>query len=250
MNIIIDGKNCECERGEFLRDVAFRNDIFIPGLCHHDGLAGASCCRVCIVEMAESGRRKIVSSCVYPIEDICVVFTNSEKVQEQRAMILAFLAKSAPESEEVANLARVYNAPGLPRLKAAKEGRCILCGACVNACGKLGAGAISAINRGIDKKIATPYDEANPDCIGCGSCAAVCPVKAIPLSEEKGVRSIWNKDFTLRYCTECGEEAGTAEEASFAALKAGIPEDTLCGKCRQKKMAGQIARTYGLRTED
>jgi len=246
VNIIIDGKNCECEKGEFLRDIAFRNDVFIPGLCHSNAMPGSSCCRVCLVEIAEKGERKVVSSCVYPVEDICVVFTDSEKVRELRAMVLTLLSKYAPESDMISAMANANGAFEISRMRPAEKGKCIMCGSCVRVCSELGAGAISAVNRGITKKISTPYSESNPDCIGCMSCAKICPVNAIDAKETADNRSIWGKDFTLLYCPECGEVTGTAEEIAFAAKKTKTEVSTLCRNCRKKKMADQIALTYGL----
>ena len=246
MNIIIDGKSCACEKGEFLREVARRNGITIPGLCHHNGLPGQGCCRVCVVEVFERGWGKIVVSCVYPVAGECEVFTNSEKVREQRAMIIALLAKRSPQSAEIAGLAKAYGAPELPRLQAAGEGKCMMCGLCARACKELGAYAISTVNRGITKKIATPYHEPNPACLGCGSCAAVCPTKAIDMTETTAKRMIWNKEFALTYCVECGALLGTAEETAYAAQKAGLEAQGLCELCRKRKIADSMAHAFGL----
>ena len=246
MNIIIDGKKCECAKGEFLRVVARRNGITVPGLCHHNGLPGQGCCRLCVVEIVERGQSKIVVSCVYPINDDCEVFTKSDKVREQREMILTLLAKRAPASVEIAALAKAYGAPKLPRLRAATEGKCIMCGLCARACKELGAGAISTVNRGITKEIATPYNEPNPACIGCGSCAAICPVKAIDMTETADSRIIWGREFKLNRCAECDALLGTAEETAYAAHRVGLKEHGLCDKCRKKKMADSLAHTYGL----
>ena len=67
MRVIIDGRECLARRGEYLLDVAKRNGIFIPTLCHSDALPGQSSCRMCIVEVVEGGRSKTVASCVYPV---------------------------------------------------------------------------------------------------------------------------------------------------------------------------------------
>jgi NADH dehydrogenase/NADH:ubiquinone oxidoreductase subunit G len=245
MKIIIDGKSCECEKGEFIREVARRNGITIPGLCHHAGLPGQGCCRVCVVEVFEHGHGKIVVSCVYPIAGECEVFTKSELVRGQRGMTLALLAKRAPASAEIAALAKAYDAPDLHRLQAG-EGKCIMCGLCARACKELGAGAISTVNRGIEKEIATPYHEPNPACLGCGSCAAVCPTKAIDITETAAHRSIWDNEFKLKYCTRCGALLGTAEEIAFAEQKAGLESHDLCEICRKKKIALELAGVYGI----
>jgi NADH dehydrogenase/NADH:ubiquinone oxidoreductase subunit G len=246
MNIIIDGKSCGCEKGEFLREVARRNGVTIPGLCHHAGLPGQGCCRLCVVEVSERGWSKTVVSCVYPIAGECEVFTKSEKVREQRAIVIALLAKRAPASAEIAALAKYYQAPELPRLRPAAEGKCIMCGLCARACKELGAGAISSVNRGIAKEIATPYHEPNPACLGCGSCASVCPTKAIEITETAASRVIWGREFALKYCPECGALLGTAEEMAYAVQRAGLEEHGLCEICRQRKIAASLAHTYGL----
>ena len=85
LTITIDGVECTCQKGEYLYDVAKRNGIWIPVLCRHDAFDDhRACCRICIVEVEERGRRKVVTACVYPIEQECAVFTKSEKILEER----------------------------------------------------------------------------------------------------------------------------------------------------------------------
>jgi predicted molibdopterin-dependent oxidoreductase YjgC len=61
MNITIDGKVCEAEYGEYILDIAKRNNIHIPSLCHSDALPGQASCRVCIVDIVEKGWHKTVT---------------------------------------------------------------------------------------------------------------------------------------------------------------------------------------------
>ena len=92
INVTIDGKACTCEKGEYAYDVARRNGIFIPVLCRHDAFEDhRACCRICIVEVEERGRTKVVTSCVYPIENECEIRTNTERIREERAVLLALL---------------------------------------------------------------------------------------------------------------------------------------------------------------
>lgn len=235
MQIRIDGKLFECEVGETILAVARRNGIAIPTLCHHEGLSGQGCCRVCIVE--QNGR--ITPACVTQIEAECEIVTNSEKVKAQRGIILALLKKRAPDSQVVSDLAENYNAPGLQRLKAASSGKCILCGLCVRACRSLGTGAISTIFRGTEKRVGTPFDDSSPDCIGCASCAFVCPTGAIEFEDIEGKRHIWHREFDLLYCRECGTVLGTKEAIAFADDK-GSCDHTLCDACRKKVIAEKV----------
>ena len=245
MIITINGMACACEPGEYLLQIARRNRIVIPTFCHHEGLPGQGCCRVCIVEVEIRGRRNIVSSCVYPVEQECTVFTDSDRVKKQRGIVLALMHSHAPESERVTRLCKMYGIPEYERFITNPGEKCIMCGLCVKACASLGTGAIAAMNRGVDKEISTPYDKPSADCVGCGSCSRVCPTGAIGLAEDAFTRTIWEKEFTLRFCERCKKPAGTLEEIELAAKKAGIETPVLCGECRKKAIADAMARTYG-----
>lgn len=246
IDIIIDGKKCTCEPGEFLLEVAKRNGIYIPTLCHHAGVAEQGCCRVCLVEVVEKGRSKIVVSCVYPVERPCEVFTNSDRVRENRAVVLMLLHERAPESEEITAMCREYGAMEGERFKALDGEKCIMCGLCARACASLGTGAISTVGRGTQKKIATPYEEPSKDCIGCLSCVKICPTGAIPYKEDDNQRVIWDRSFDLVHCEKCGAVIGTREELQEAAKRCDEEPDTLCAECRKAKMADVLAHTYGL----
>lgn len=185
INVTIDRKKCTCKRGEYLYDVAKRNGIFIPALCRHDAFEDhRACCRICICEVEINGRTKIVTSCVYPIERDCIVRTNSKKIQEERKVIYALLKSRAPQSD------LVMPDDGFDRLTSLDNEKCILCGLCVQACDALGSGAISTVNRGTEKEVNTPYADPSLTCIGCLSCANVCPTAAIEFSENSKNRTI------------------------------------------------------------
>ena len=245
MTITINGKPCACEKGEFLLQVARRNGIEIPTLCHHEAIAGQGCCRLCIVEVVERGRGRIVVSCVFPVEHECEVLTDSEKVRRERGMILRLLEKRAPESPEIRALCEKYAAPEIDRFVRADGEKCVLCGLCAKACGELGVGAISTAGRGVAKEVATPYHEPSSVCVGCGSCASICPTGAIEVAETADTRTIWGKSFHLVRCKRCGQVIGTREELDFAARKSGQEPDGLCRSCRQERMAEVFSRTYG-----
>ena len=247
MIITIDSKPCVCEPGEYLLEIAARNGIAIPSLCRHDGLQRQACCRVCIVEVETDGKRGVVTACVYPVERECEVFTESENIKRQRRMILRLLRAKAPQSAEVTRLCDEYGVVETDdRFERDADGKCILCALCAKACQSLGTGAIGTAGRGVAKIVTTPYDEPSLACVGCASCAAVCPTGFIEVSESDDRRSIWNKTFQLETCKNCGAVMGTLPELWRAAQKQGLDETPeLCETCRKKAITDVMAATYG-----
>ena len=244
LTITIDGKECTCEKGEYLYDVAKRNDIWIPVLCRHDAFEDhRACCRICIVEVEIRGRRKVVTACVYPVEQECTVYTQSEKIVEERAVIMALLAHRAPDSDRMGEMNKFLGRSGFDRLVSIDNEKCILCGLCVQACNSLGTGAISTVNRGTDKMVDTPYGNPSAFCVGCLSCANVCPTGAIEYTQTETTRTIWHREFEVLHCAECGEPMGTPESVRHAVGKdAEMP--TVCDACRKKKLANEMMHTY------
>jgi len=245
MEIKINGVSCHSEAGEFILAVARRNRIPIPTLCHHDGLPGQGCCRVCLVEAVENGWAKMVMACVYPVTDGLEVFTNTDRVEAVRRQNLALLRLRAPEAERVRQLCKLYKVPDDERFEAMAGERCILCGLCARACLALGTGAIATVHRGVAKKIAAPYEEPPEDCIGCGSCAESCPTSAIPMEETAETRTIWGRVFTMLRCARCGVPFTTEEAARHAAESTGQEAAAFCPRCRRERIGATMCDVYG-----
>ena len=68
MNASINGREYTFESGETILQVARRNNIFIPTLCHFQPLDHKpGTCRVCLVEATDkNGRTEMVTSCNTP----------------------------------------------------------------------------------------------------------------------------------------------------------------------------------------
>jgi NADH dehydrogenase/NADH:ubiquinone oxidoreductase subunit G len=241
ITVTIDVTVCTAEKGEYILDIAERTGIFIPHLCHHPALPGLGACRLCVVEVNEGGRPSVVVSCVYPVTKDCEVATDNAKIKRLRANVIALLRDRAPAAVEMQGLAYVHGVPANDRFTAVADEKCILCGLCAKACAEMGTGAISTVGRGIAKKIATPYEEASPDCIGCTACAQVCPTHAIEFSDDGKTRAIWGKTFELVTCADCGKPFATREELDHLES-----DETRCADCRKKAAADVFAGAFGV----
>jgi len=245
MRVIIDDKECEASYGEYILQVAKRNDIYIPTLCHSDALPGEGSCRLCVVEVIDKGQSTVVTSCIYPITKEITVVTNSKKITNMRKTIVMLLSARVPNNKVVRKLREEFGISEVTRFRLEELEQCVLCGLCVKACEKLGSSAIAAVNRGVTKKISTPYDEPSLVCIGCGACAYVCPTNAITISEDNGSRKIWGKEFELIKCESCGEFYASKEEVEFSAKK--LNEKSIqhnCRKCRKKVNAEKFKEIF------
>lgn len=246
MKVVIDDKTCEAEYGEYILAVAKRNGIDIPTLCHSDALPGLGSCRLCIVELVEAQKTKVVASCIYPITRELEIRTDSYKIIRMRKTIMKLLLSRDPENEYLNRIARQYGLQPLklPKLSGKAEA-CILCGLCVKACEEMGANAISTAGRGTSKKISTPYDEPSAVCVGCGSCAAVCPTEAIEIEDKNGTRTIWGRTFELVKCERCGQYFAPKVYIEFMERKLGEKlEGDYCSSCRKAINAGKFRDIY------
>ena len=92
VNLEIDGRTVEAEQGTTVLQAARSIGIKIPTLCDDDRLEAYGGCRMCMVEIETKwGRKRLVASCVYPVEEGLKVQTNTEKVDRIRQMIIELL---------------------------------------------------------------------------------------------------------------------------------------------------------------
>ncbi len=170
----INGIDVSVEEGTTLLEAAQFLGFPIPTLCHMEGLTPYGACRLCVVEIGQPPRSKLVSSCTYPAEDGLVVRTASERVMKARRMIIELLLGTCPQSKVIQDLASKFNVRQ-QRFKQEHED-CILCGLCVRMCEEqMMAKAIGFRGRGENRSIGTPFDIKSEVCRQCGGCIYVCP---------------------------------------------------------------------------
>jgi predicted molibdopterin-dependent oxidoreductase YjgC len=90
--IVINGNEFSFQPDESILEVAHRNSIDIPTLCHLKHAAPTGACRVCVVEV--EGARSLVASCAAPAVNNMIVRTESAKVIEARRMVIQLLLSS------------------------------------------------------------------------------------------------------------------------------------------------------------
>ncbi len=191
----IDGREVKAEEGTTVLEAAKSAGIDIPTLCYHPALSPFGACRLCTVEITSKGRKRTVTSCNYPVEEGLVVDTRSPEVMEIRKGIMELLLARCPKVELIQNLAKEYGVEK-PRFQLGDENeKCILCGLCVRMCEeRMGASVINFVNRGVDRKVQTPFQvtgDKNLDvCRACGACAFVCPTGAITLEDITGKKPV------------------------------------------------------------
>ena len=198
INLTIDGKELELAESTTILKAARMLGIQIPTLCHHDLLTPSGACRICLVEVATTmapDRTRLLPSCASPAEDGMVVKTATPRVQESRRFVLELMLARCPDSAEMKRIAATLGVPVekpadldivgtylLTLPKGDEDTNCIRCGLCVRACAEIPMrNALSFSRRGRKRRVISPFEKVAESCIGCGSCAHVCPTKTITI---------------------------------------------------------------------
>jgi len=238
ITITIDEREIQAEEGATILEVAEKSNIYIPSLCSHESVAPYGACRLCLVEVSRNGRERLVASCLYQVAEGLVVKTNSERIANNRKMIMELLLARCPESKVVQDLARKLGVEKTPfEIEDYKD--CILCALCVRVCQEVvGVSAISLVNRGVEREMAPPFYDDFEACIGCGSCAYICPTGAIQVEDIGDTRTLsmpnCETEFKLRQCKTCGNYWAPEKQLEYIAKEVGLAPEffDICLNCR------------------
>ncbi len=191
VHLTIDDQPIEVVEGRTILEACREHGIHIPTLCYHPALEPYGGCRLCMVEISQKDRKpRLVASCIYPCEEGLQVKTNSPQVQLSRRITAELLLAGSSNSPEILALAEELGVKEV-RFQLPEENACVLCGLCVRACREIvGVSAISVIQRGIAKKVATPFQVTSSRCIGCGTCVLICPTGAFEFESVAGFQYV------------------------------------------------------------
>lgn len=204
VTLTINDELVSARSGQTLLEVIREQDIYIPTLCHLDGLTERGGCRLCLVEV--KGSRNLLAACITQVSEGMVVATHSGRLSKYRRMILELLfaernhvcavcvmnghceLQALAAIEGMDHVRYDYLHPDLP-LDVSHErygldhNRCILCVRCVRVCDEVeGAHTKDVMGRGINCRIINDLNQSwgsSQSCTSCGKCVEVCPTGAL-----------------------------------------------------------------------
>jgi len=234
LNIVIDGKKVKAHEGSTVLENIQALKIEIPTLCHHKELTPFGACRLCSVEVKTNGKWQLATSCNTPVEGGMEIKTDSDAAKESRKAAAALLYYKYPETKAVKDIARKLGVEISP--EEAEGHDCILCGLCVRTCREVvGVSALTFQDRGRGRDIDEPEIIFDPNvCIGCGSCAYVCPTGYVKMETDGDRRIIWDKVFKMVPCPICGRYFAPEDQLKYISKTTGVPFSELatCVDCR------------------
>ena len=209
VEITIDDKQIAASNGQTVLQVARENGIKIPHLCFHPALKPSGSCKLCGVEVSsKSGKGVVMLSCILKVKEGLTVKTSTESVQQARAKSFNKLLQRAPDSTRIREIAKDFNVEVTPPADG-----CIQCRLCIRVCNDvIGAKALKMEKRD-GKRFVVPQPGK---CLGCGTCANLCPTRLIHVEDKDGVRTVSIRGetigkFPLVRCEGCGQMYVTSD---------------------------------------
>ncbi len=211
ITITINGIECKAKEGEYILNIARRNNIFIPAICYLTGCSPTLACRICLVEA--DGKR--VYSCNAKAKDGMQVITDNEEIAKERRAIMEVYDVNHPlqcgvcDQSGECELQNYTLYMGVDKQHYAirdtkresvtwgpihyDAGLCIVCERCITVCkDMIGDAALKTVPRGGDKLSKELKEEMPKDAYAMWN------------KLQKSIIGPTAKSGTLE-CSECGE---------------------------------------------
>ena len=202
VNLTINDQKIKISEDATILEAARKVGIEIPHLCYLEDINEIGACRVCVVEV--EGIEKLVTACNTYVEQDMVVYTNSPRVREIRAVNVQLIlsdhdCKCATCSrsgncslQSIANDLGILEVPYEPVHEKTRwdktfplirdASKCIKCMRCIQVCDKIQElGVWNLAGSGYRTTVdVTGYSSIrDADCSLCGQCITHCPVGAL-----------------------------------------------------------------------
>ena len=202
VNLTINDQKIKISEDATILEAARKVGIEIPHLCYLEDINEIGACRVCVVEV--EGIEKLVTACNTYVEQDMVVYTNSPRVREIRAINVQLIlsdhdCKCATCSrsgncslQSIANDLGILEVPYEPVHEKTRwdktfplirdASKCIKCMRCIQVCDKIqDLGVWNLAGSGYRTTVdVTGYSSIrDADCSLCGQCITHCPVGAL-----------------------------------------------------------------------
>lgn len=203
ISFLLDGRDVTAEPGETIWQVAEREGIAIPHLCHKPapGYRSDGNCRACVVEI--EGERTLAASCTRKPSDGMVVRSASERAKKSQEMVFELLLADQPARDRAHDQESPFwhwvERMGIAATSRFEPGKrpatdashpamsvnldaCIACNLCMRACREVQVNdVIGMAHRGHHHLPVFDLDDAMgaSTCVACGECVAACPTGAL-----------------------------------------------------------------------
>ncbi|BAL81319.1 formate dehydrogenase subunit alpha [Caldisericum exile] len=233
VNVKIDGKPYQFEKGTTILKACKSIGIEIPTLCYLEGIAEEGSCGMCVVEV--KGSRTLQRACITEVTEGMEITTNSELVNEARKTNLELALAHHPldcmtcDKDGDCVLQDLAYQFGIKKSQFLDESdvfvypketpwdtnpfiqfdpqKCILCRRCVDACENQAiVEAIGIAMRGYKSVVSTPFNLPleQTNCQFCAECVQACPTGALIEKPRIGKGKIFNFESTDTICAYCG----------------------------------------------